>query len=45
MLVMNMKLYNIYIVYECLLKENYLVYVNVSNYVNIKVEKILKVFF
>lgn len=45
MLVMYMKLYNIYIVYECLLIENYLVYVNVSNYVNIKVEKILKVFF
>lgn len=45
MLVMYMKLYNIYIVYECLLIENYLVYVNVSNYVNIKVEKNFKSIF
>lgn len=30
---------------ECLLKENYLVYVNVSNYVNIKVEKNFKSIF
>lgn len=39
MLVMHMKLYNIHTVHERLLKENHLVYVNVSNYANIKVEK------
>lgn len=39
MLVMHMKLYNIHTVHERLLTENHLVYVNVSNYANIKVEK------
>lgn len=44
MLVMHMKLYNIHTVHERLLTENHLVYVNVSNYANIKVEKIPKAF-
>lgn len=44
MLVMNMKLYNIHTAHERLLKENHLVYVNVSNYANIMVEKIPKAF-
>lgn len=39
MLVMHMKLYNIHTVHERLLTENHLVYVNVSHYANIKVEK------